>query len=249
MAAAKVGGIAANNNYRADFIFENLAIQNNVIHGAFKAGVENLCFLGSSCIYPKLASQPIREEYLLSGPLENTNEPYAIAKISGQKLCEAFKQQYGVNYFSIMPTNLYGPNDNYHLENSHMVAALIRKAHEAKISQADVLNVWGSGNPRRELLFVDDLADFCRILLRQSPQYSSINVGTGTDLSVREIAGLIAKVVGFNGKLSFDPSKPDGTPQKLLDVSRALAMGWKSQTDLETGIASAYQDFKARFHH
>mgnify|MGYP001496419230 CR=1 FL=1 len=243
LAAAKVGGIHANNTYRADFIYDNLAIELNVIRGAFEAGVQRLLFLGSSCIYPRDCSQPIKEDSLLTGPLEQTNEPYAIAKIAGIKLCDAFNHQYGTRYASVMPTNLYGPNDNYDLQNSHVLPALIRKAHEAKVSGASQMLVWGSGKPMREFLHVDDMADACVFLMENGVGEGLFNVGTGTDVTIRELAETVARVVGFGGELVFDASKPDGTPRKLLDVSRMKAVGWQASIGLEEGIRLTYQDF------
>lgn len=246
LAAAKVGGIVANNTYRADFLYENLAIQNNVIHQAYVNGVKKLMFLGSSCIYPKLAPQPLKEEYLLTGLLEPTNEPYAIAKIAGIKLCDAYRDQYGCNFISVMPTNLYGYNDNYHPENSHVLPALIRKFHEAKVSGAGSVSIWGSGSPKREFLFADDLADACYFLMQTYNEQNLINIGTGEDLSIRELALVIKEVIGFEGELSFDTSKPDGTPRKLMDVSKLHGLGWKHQIELQQGIALAYQDFLSK---
>ncbi len=243
LAAAKVGGIVANNTYRADFLYENLAIQNNVIHQAYLHGVKKLLFLGSSCIYPKLAPQPLKEEYLLTGLLEPTNEPYAIAKIAGIKLCDAYRDQYGCNFISVMPTNLYGYNDNYHPENSHVLPALIRKFHEAKTSGAANVTVWGTGSPLREFLFADDLADACYFLMQEYNEAGLVNIGTGHDLSIKDLALLIKEVVGFTGDLVFDTSKPDGTPRKLLDVSKLHTLGWKHRIALQEGLALAYQDF------
>lgn len=243
LAAAKVGGIVANNTYRADFLYENLAIQNNVIHQSYIHQVKKLQFLGSSCIYPKLAPQPLKESYLLTGLLEPTNEPYAIAKIAGIKLCEAYQQQYGCNFTSVMPTNLYGYNDNYHPENSHVLPALIRKFHEAKTKLLPSVTIWGSGNPKREFLFADDLAEACYFLMQQEQQTSLINIGTGQDLSIKDLALLIQKIIGFKGDLLFDSTKPDGTPRKLMDVSLLHQLGWKHRIDLAEGIALAYQDF------
>lgn len=243
LAAAKVGGIVANNTYRADFLYENLCIQNNVIHQAYKTGVKKLMFLGSSCIYPKLAPQPLKEEYLLTGLLEETNEPYAIAKIAGIKMCDAYRAQYGCNFISVMPTNLYGYNDNYHPQNSHVLPALIRKFHEAKINGTAEVVVWGSGSPMREFLFADDLADACYFLMQTYNENHLINIGTGTDLTIKDLALLIQKVVGFEGTLTFDSSKPDGTPRKLMDVSKLHSLGWKHQVELEEGIRLAYKDF------
>ena len=243
LAAAKVGGIVANNTYRADFLYENLAIQNNVIHQAYLHRVKKLLFLGSSCIYPKLAPQPLKEEYLLTGLLEPTNEPYAIAKIAGIKLCDAYRDQYGCNFISVMPTNLYGYNDNYHPENSHVLPALIRKFHEAKTSGAASVTVWGTGSPLREFLFADDLADACYFLMQEYNEAGLVNIGTGLDLSIKDLALLIKEVVGFTGDLVFDTSKPDGTPRKLLDVSKLHKLGWKHRIALQEGLALAYQDF------
>ena len=243
LAAAKVGGIVANNTYRADFLYENLAIQNNVIHQAYLQGAKKLLFLGSSCIYPKLAPQPLKEDYLLTGLLEPTNEPYAIAKIAGIKLCDAYRDQYGCNFISVMPTNLYGYNDNYHPENSHVLPALIRKFHEAKTSGAASVIVWGTGSPLREFLFADDLADACYFLMQEYNEAGLVNIGTGHDLSIKDLALLIKEVVGFTGDLVFDTSKPDGTPRKLLDVSKLHTLGWKHRIALQEGLALAYQDF------
>lgn len=243
LAAAKVGGIVANNTYRADFLYENLAIQNNVIHQAYLHGVKKLLFLGSSCIYPKLAPQPLKEDYLLTGLLEPTNEPYAIAKIAGIKLCDAYRDQYGCNFISVMPTNLYGYNDNYHPENSHVLPALIRKFHEAKTSGAASVTVWGTGSPLREFLFADDLAEACYFLMQQYHEAGLVNIGTGHDLSIKDLALLVKEVVGFSGDLVFDTSKPDGTPRKLLDVSKLHTLGWKHHIELPEGLALAYQDF------
>jgi GDP-L-fucose synthase len=240
IAAAKVGGIQANNQLRADFIYENLAVESNLIHGAHRAGIQRLMFLGSSCIYPRDCPQPIREEYLLTGPLEPTNEPYAIAKIAGIKLCEAYNQQYGRQYVSVMPTNLYGPNDNYDLSNSHVLPALLRKAHEAKRRGDPEYVVWGSGEPRREFLYVDDLAAACVHLMNIDYAGPLVNIGTGTDVTIKELAQTVMDVVGFKGQIIYDRSKPDGTPRKLLDVSRARALGWQASTDLREGIARAY---------
>jgi GDP-L-fucose synthase len=240
IAAAKVGGIQANNLYRADFLYENLVIECNLIHGAHQAGIQRLMFLGSSCIYPRDCPQPIKEEYLLSGPLEPTNEPYAIAKIAGIKLCESYNRQHGRQYVSVMPTNLYGPNDNYDLSNSHVLPALIRKAHEAKMRNDSEYVVWGSGTPRREFLYVDDLADACVHLMEQEYDGPLVNIGTGVDVTIRELAEVVMQVVGFAGAIKFDASKPDGTPRKLLDVSRLSALGWSARTGLREGIQRAY---------
>ena len=240
IAAARVGGIQANNTYRADFLYQNLQIQNHLIHGAHLAGVQRLMFLGSSCIYPRDCPQPIREDYLLTGPLEPTNEPYAIAKIAGIKLCEAYNAQHGRQYVSVMPTNLYGPNDNYDLATSHVLPALLRKAHEAK-QRGDVsLEVWGSGTPRREFLHVDDLADACVHLMLQGYDGPLVNIGTGQDVTIGDLARTVMRVVGFEGRIHFDASKPDGTPRKLLDVSRLAALGWQARIALEDGIRHAY---------
>ncbi len=246
IAAAIVGGIQANNTLRADFIYQNLMVEANLVHGAWLAGVRRLCFLGSSCIYPRDCPQPIREDYLLSGPLEQTNEPYAVAKIAGIKLCESYNRQYGTQYFSVMPTNLYGPNDHYHLTNSHVLPALIRKAHEAKQCGDRELVVWGSGKPMREFLYVDDLAEACVFLMEKGVSDDFYNIGTGTDVTIRELAETVMSVVGFAGSIVFDSSKPDGTPRKLLDVSRLREIGWQARTPLREGIALAYRDFLAR---
>jgi GDP-L-fucose synthase len=243
LAAAKVGGIQANNNYRADFIYENLAVESNVIHAAHQADVQGMCFLGSSCIYPRDCAQPIKEEYLLTGPLEPTNEPYAIAKIAGIKLCESFNRQYGTRYVSVMPTNLYGPNDNYDLNNCHVLPALIRKAHEAKVHGDTTYVVWGSGNPMREFLYVDDMADACVFLMERGIGEGIYNVGTGEDVTIRELANAVMTVVGFKGEIVFDATKPDGTPRKLLNVDRMRELGWQSKTSLLHGIGKAYADF------
>jgi len=243
IAAAKVGGIQANNTYRAQFIYENLAIESNLIHGAYQAGIGRLCFLGSSCIYPRDCPQPIREEYLLTGPLEQTNEPYAIAKIAGIKLCESYNRQYGTGYVCAMPTNLYGPNDNYDLNNSHVLPALLRKAHEAKETKQATVQVWGSGKPKREFLHVDDLADACVFLMEQGVKDGIYNVGTGCDITIRELAELIFGVVGYMGQIEFDATKPDGTPRKLLDVSRINSLGWKASIELLDGIKNSYADY------
>lgn len=246
IAAAKVGGIQANNTYRADFLYQNLVIETNLIHACHVADVQRLMFLGSSCIYPKMAPQPLQEDCLLTGPLEPTNEPYAIAKIAGIKLCEAFNAQHGRQYISVMPTNLYGINDNYDLQNSHVLPALIRKAHEAKQRGDKSLVVWGTGTPMREFLYADDLADACVHLMLQGYDGPLVNIGTGTDVTIRELAETVIKVIGFQGNLSFDTTKPDGTPRKLMDVSRLHSLGWQARTALEDGIALAYQDFLLR---
>ncbi|MBV2228666.1 MAG: GDP-L-fucose synthase [Sphingobacterium mizutaii] len=243
LAAAKVGGIMANNVYRADFIYENLAIQNNVIHYSHENDVKKLMFLGSSCIYPKMAPQPLKEDYLLTGTLEPTNEPYAIAKIAGIKMVESYRMQYDDNYISVMPTNLYGINDNYHPENSHVLPALIRKFHEAKVNNSPTVNIWGSGKPLREFMFADDLADACVFLMENYNDLQFVNIGVGEDISIRELAELIKEVVGFQGELEFDSSKPDGTPRKLMDVSKLTSLGWKAKTNLKEGIKLAYEDF------
>ena len=252
LAAAKVGGIHANNTYPAEFIYENLMMEANVVHEAWRAGVRGLLFLGSSCIYPRMAVQPMREDALLTGTLEPTNEPYAIAKIAGIKLCESYNRQYGTDYRSVMPTNLYGPGDNYHAENSHVIPALIRRFHEAKEAGAGTVTIWGTGTPRREFLFVDDMAAACLHVMsldaatyrsQTDPMLSHINVGTGEDISIRELAGFIAKVVGFRGEIGSDPSKPDGAPRKLMDVSRIRSLGWSPRVSLEQGLGIAYRDF------
>ena len=247
IAAAKVGGIHANNTYRADFIFQNLSIESNLIHGAHLAGIQKLMFLGSSCIYPRECPQPIKESYLLTGPLEPTNEMYAVAKIAGIKLCDAHNQQYGRQYVSVMPTNLYGLNDNYDLNNSHVLPALIHKAHKSKLAGEKTFSVWGSGVPKREFLFADDLADACTFLMDSDYSGSLLNIGTGVDQTIRELAEAVLEVVGFQGPLEFDSSKPDGTPRKLLDVSALNALGWKAQTPLKDGIAISYKDFQGRY--
>lgn len=243
LAAAKVGGIVANNTYRADFLYENLAIQNNVIHQSYLNGVKKLMFLGSSCIYPKLAPQPLKESYLLTGTLEPTNEPYAIAKIAGIKMCDAYRDQYGCNFISVMPTNLYGYNDNYHPENSHVLPALIRKFDEAKNNGSKEVVVWGTGAPMREFLFADDLADACYFLMENYDEGNLINIGTGEDLTIKDLALAIKEVVGFEGELIFDTTKPDGTPRKLMDVSKLHNLGWKHQIELKEGLKLAYQDY------
>jgi len=244
IAAAKVGGIQANDVYRADFIYQNLAIECNLIQGAFAAGTQRLMFLGSSCIYPRDCPQPIREDYLLTGPLESTNEPYAIAKIAGIKLCESFNRQHGTRYVSVMPTNLYGPNDNYDLETSHVLAALLRKAHEAAQRGEGELPVWGSGRPRREFLHVDDLAQACVFLMERDVGDGLYNVGCGLDVTIRELAQTIMDVVGLRGRLAFDPTKPDGTPQKLLDISKITGLGWQPRIGLKDGIAAVYRSYR-----
>lgn len=247
MAAAKVGGIVANNTYRAEFIHDNLCIQNNVIHQAYLNGVKKLMFFGSSCIYPKLAPQPLREEYLLTGLLEQTNEPYAIAKIAGIKMCEAYRDQYGCNFISVMPTNLYGYNDNYHPLNSHVLPALIRKFHEAAVQGAPFVEIWGSGTPMREFLFADDLADAALFLMLNYNGRQFVNIGCNSDISIRDLALLVKAVTGYSGELKFDSSKPDGTPRKLMDSAYLNSLGWKPRTDLEAGIRLAYADFKSKY--
>jgi len=246
LAAAKVGGIIANNTYRADFLYDNLQIQNNVIHSAYVNEVKKLMFLGSSCIYPKLAPQPLKEEYLLTGVLEPTNEPYAIAKIAGIKMCDAYRDQYGCNYISVMPTNLYGLNDNYHPQNSHVLPALIRRFHEAKEQNAAEVVIWGTGSPMREFLFADDLAEACFYLMQNYNEPGLVNIGTGEDLSIKDLALLIKQIVGYPGEIKFDTTKPDGTPRKLMDVTKLANAGWKYHTTLEQGIALAYQDFLSK---
>jgi GDP-L-fucose synthase len=242
LAAAKVGGIVANNTYRADFIYENIMIQSNVIHNSYLNKVKKLMFLGSSCIYPKMAPQPLKEEYLLTGLLEPTNEPYAIAKIAGIKMCDAYRSQYGCNFISVMPTNLYGPNDNYDLNNSHVLPALIRKFHEAKINHSPTVEIWGTGSPLREFLHADDLADACFYLMQNYNESGLMNIGVGEDISIKDLALLIKKIIGYQGELKFDSSKPDGTPRKLMDVSKLHAFGWKHKIDLEEGIRSVYAE-------
>ena len=242
-AAARVGGIYANNTFRADFIYENLIIEANIIHGAWKAGVNRLLFLGSSCIYPRDCPQPIKEDYLLSGLLEQTNEPYAVAKIAGIKLCESYNRQYGTSYFSVMPTNLYGINDTYDILDSHVVPALIRKAHDAKLRRDRTLTVWGSGKPRREFLYVDDMAEACILLMEKMVPDGMFNVGAGHDITIHELAEIILDVVGFQGTILYDSSRPDGTPRKLLDVSKMKELGWEAKIGLREGITLAYKDF------
>jgi len=246
LAAAKVGGIMANNTYRADFIYENMAIQNNVIKSSYDNEVTKLMFLGSSCIYPKMAPQPLNEDLLLTGTLEPTNEPYAIAKIAGIKMAEAFRDQYGCNYISVMPTNLYGINDNYHPQNSHVLPALIRRFHEAKVNNLDEVVIWGTGTPLREFLFSDDLADACVFLMNNYDEKQFVNIGIGEDLSIKDLAELIKEVIGYEGNISFDSSKPDGTPRKLMDVSKLHALGWKHKINLREGIKLAYEDFLSK---
>ena len=244
LAAAKVGGIVANNTYRADFLYENLQIQNNVIHGSYLAGVTKLMFLGSSCIYPKLATQPLREDYLLTGILEPTNEPYAIAKIAGIKMCEAYRDQYGCNFISVMPTNLYGPNDNYDLQNSHVLPAMIRKFHEAKVAGRETVELWGTGTPMREFLHADDLAAACVYLMQTYNEASLVNIGTGVDVTIKELAEQIKAVVGYTGNIVWNTDKPDGTPRKLMDVSKLHGLGWSHKIDLAQGLELVYQDFQ-----
>ena len=243
LAAAKVGGIVANNTYRADFLYENLAIQNNIIHGSYLNKVKKLMFLGSSCIYPKLAPQPLKESYLLSGYLEQTNEPYAIAKIAGIKMCEAYRAQYGCNFISVMPTNLYGTNDNYDLVNSHVLPAMIRKFHEAKDKGASEMTLWGTGSPMREFLHADDLAEACLFLMENYNESELVNIGTGEDVTIKNLAALVKQIVGFKGEIIWDTSKPDGTPRKLMDVSKLHGLGWHHKIALEDGVKLAYQDF------
>ncbi len=244
LAAAKVGGIVANNTYRADFIYDNLMIQSNIIHQSFLNNVQKLMFLGSSCIYPKMASQPLKEEYLLTGLLEQTNEPYAIAKIAGIKMCDAYRSQYGCNFISVMPTNLYGPNDNYDLNNSHVLPALIRKFHSAKMKKLPSVEIWGTGSPMREFLHADDLADACFYLMQNYNEPGLINIGVGHDISIKDLALLVKKIVGFEGELKFDTTKPDGTPRKLMDVSKLHSLGWQHKIDFETGISAVYADVR-----
>jgi GDP-L-fucose synthase len=246
LAAAKVGGIVANNTYRAEFLHDNLCIQNNIIHQSYQNGVKKLMFFGSSCIYPKLAPQPLKEDYLLTGLLEPTNEPYAIAKIAGIKMCEAYRDQYQCNYISVMPTNLYGYNDNYHPENSHVLPALIRKFHEAKEKQQTEVEIWGSGTPLREFMFADDLASAALFLMQHYNEKQFVNIGVGHDISIKDLAYLVKEVIGYQGELVFNTSKPDGTPRKLMDVSLLHSLGWKHQVELKEGIAMAYQDFLSK---
>jgi GDP-L-fucose synthase len=246
LAAAKVGGIVANNTYRAEFLYDNLQIQNNIIHSSYLNGVKKLMFLGSSCIYPKMAPQPLKEDYLLTGTLEETNEPYAIAKIAGIKMCDAYRSQFGCNYISVMPTNLYGYNDNYHPQNSHVLPAMIRRFHEAKEQGAASVTIWGTGSPKREFLFADDLAAACYYLMENYNESGLVNIGTGEDLSIKELAELVKETVGFEGTIEFDTSKPDGTPRKLMDVSKLHDQGWKHTIDLPEGVSLAYQDFLSK---
>jgi len=242
LAAAKVGGILANNTYRAEFLYDNLMIQSNVIENSYRQGVKKLLFLGSSCIYPKLAPQPLKEEYLLTGLLEHTNEPYAIAKIAGIKMCDAYRSQYGCNFISVMPTNLYGPNDNYDLDTSHALPALLRKFHEAKISHRPEVVVWGTGTPRREFLHADDMADACVFLMKNFSEKGLINIGVGEDISIKDLADMIKDIVGYKGEIVFDKSQPDGTPRKLMDVTRLTSLGWKASIGLRAGITQVYND-------
>ncbi len=246
LAAAKVGGIMANNTRRAEFLYDNLMIEANIIHAAYLNQVTKLMFLGSSCIYPKMAPQPLKEDYLLTGELEPTNEPYAIAKITGIKMCDAYRSQYGCNFISVMPTNLYGPNDNYDLNSSHVLPALVRKFHEAKMNNSEFVELWGSGSPKREFLHADDLADACVYLMDKYNEQGLVNVGTGEDLSILELAQLIQKIVGYEGELRFDSSKPDGTPRKLMDVNKLHSMGWKARIGLEEGIRAVYEEYKKK---
>lgn len=245
LAAAKVGGIVANNTYRGQFLYENLQIQNNVIHGSYLAGVKKLMFLGSSCIYPKLAPQPLKEDYLLTGLLEPTNEPYAIAKIAGIKMCEAYRDQYGCNYISVMPTNLYGPNDNYDLNNSHVLPAMIRKFHEAKLENKPSVELWGTGSPMREFLHANDLAEACVYLMENYNDSTLVNIGTGVDVTIKELAETIKNEVGYEGEIVWNTEKPDGTPRKLMDVSKLNGLGWKHSIELKDGIAMVYNEYKA----
>jgi GDP-L-fucose synthase len=247
LAAARVGGIHANNTFRADFIYQNLMIQSNVIHSAYENNVKKLLFLGSSCIYPKLAPQPLKEEYLLSGKLEETNEPYAVAKITGIKMCDAYRAQYGCNFISVMPTNLFGPNDNYDLNNSHVLPALLRKFLEAKKNKKAFVEMWGTGTPKREFLHVDDCAEACFFLMEKYNEAGQINIGMGEDISIKNLALLIKTIVGYEGELKLDPTKPDGTPRKLMDVSKIHSLGWKHKIGLEVGIRKVYGEVKAKF--
>ncbi|MCR9063045.1 MAG: GDP-L-fucose synthase [Cytophagales bacterium] len=244
LAAAKVGGIAANDTFRADFLYQNLQIQNNIIHGSYLSGVKKLLFLGSSCIYPKMAPQPLKEEYLLTGALESTNEPYAIAKIAGIKMCEAYRDQFGCNFISVMPTNLYGPNDNYHLENSHVLPSMIRKFHEAKLIGKPFVELWGTGKPMREFLHSDDLASACFYIMENYNEKTHINIGIGEDVSIKELAKIIQNTIGYEGEIVWNTDKPDGTPRKLMDVSKLHELGWKHSIDLKEGIEKVYEDFK-----
>lgn len=243
LAAAKVGGIIANNTYKADFLYDNLQIQNNIINSSYLSGVKKLMFLGSSCIYPKMAPQPLKEEYLLTGALEETNEPYAVAKIAGIKMCDAYRAQYGCNFISVMPTNLFGYNDNYHPQNSHVLPALIRRFHEANEKNAPTVTIWGTGTPKREFLFADDLAEACFYLMQNYDEAGLINVGTGEDISIKDLALLVKAIIGYKGDVDFDISKPDGTPRKLMDVSKLHNLGWTHKISLQEGIKLAYKDF------
>jgi len=247
LAAAKVGGILANNTYRADFIYENIMIQSNIIHSAYATGVKKLMFLGSSCIYPKLAPQPLKEDYLLTGLLEPTNEPYAIAKIAGIKMCDAYRSQYGCDFISVMPTNLYGPNDNYDLQNAHVLPSLVRKFHEAKLNNSPEVTIWGSGSPKREFLHADDLADACVFLMNTYSEEGLVNIGTGEDISISDLALMIKEVVGYEGAIVYDSSKPDGTPRKLMDVSKLSQLGWTFSIPLKKGLELVYQDYQSNF--
>jgi GDP-L-fucose synthase len=246
LAAAKVGGILANNTYRADFIYQNIMIQSNIIHSSYATGVKKLMFLGSSCIYPKLAPQPLKEDYLLTGLLEPTNEPYAIAKIAGIKMCDAYRSQYGCDFISVMPTNLYGPNDNYDLQNAHVLPSLVRKFHEAKLNNAPEVTIWGSGSPKREFLHADDLADACVFLMNTYSDEGLVNIGTGEDISISDLALMIKEVVGYEGAIVYDASKPDGTPRKLMDVSKLSGLGWKYTISLKKGLEMVYQEYQSR---
>jgi len=249
LAAAKVGGIIANNTYRADFIYDNLIMGANVIHASFVNKVQKLLFLSSSCIYPKMAPQPLKEEYLLSGYLENTNQPYAIAKIAGIEMCESYRKQYGCNFISVMPTNIYGTNDNYHPENSHVLPSLIRKIFEAKKNNENSINVWGTGSPKREFLHVDDLADACYFLLKNYNEAGIINVGYGIDISIKELVNLLVKLIDYNGEIIFDESKPDGTPKKQLDITKLSNLGWKSKVEFQDGLIKTISEFKSKFNY
>ncbi len=246
LAAAKVGGILANNTYRADFIYENIMIQSNIIHSSYATGVKKLMFLGSSCIYPKMAPQPLKEEYLLTGLLEPTNEPYAIAKIAGIKMCDAYRSQYGCDFISVMPTNLYGPNDNYDLQNAHVLPSLVRKFHEAKVNNKPDVTIWGTGSPKREFLHADDLADACVYLMNTYSEEGLVNIGTGEDIAISDLALMIKDVVGYEGNVVYDRSKPDGTPRKLMDVSKLTALGWKFTIPLRQGLEMVYQEYQSR---
>jgi GDP-L-fucose synthase len=247
LAAAKVGGILANNTFRADFIYENIMIQSNIIHSSYATGVKKLMFLGSSCIYPKLAPQPLKEEYLLTGLLEPTNEPYAIAKIAGIKMCDAYRSQYGCDFISVMPTNLYGPNDNYDLQNAHVLPSLVRKFHEAKLNNSPEVTIWGSGSPKREFLHADDLAEACLFLMNTYSEEGLVNIGTGEDISISDLALMIKEVVGYEGAIVYDASKPDGTPRKLMDVSKLSQLGWTFSIPLKKGLELVYQDYQSKF--